>query len=391
MPQDARLRLHFLDALRGLAAFYVLLFHEATAKVETAVPQATSFGVLRAILNEGRHSVVFFIVLSGFSLMLPVVRSGGMELVGGFGRYVKRRARRILPPYYAALLVSIAVIVAYNQLTIRLGGEPVVDAALTPGSILSHVLLVHNLSFDWAYRINGPMWSVATEWQIYFVFALALLPLWRRLGGAATVVLAWVVTSLPIFLLPPEVNLYWASPWFVGSFMLGAYGAKLAFSPTISGEERRRIPWPALTWLSFASVVLIAVFWPNGPFPIVDLAVSLFAMSWINACVQLSAAPAHGWMLRILQWRPFVYLGGFSYSLYLVQHPLLRLSEKVLNRLGLSADANLLSHLVFVTPVVLVVAWLFAELFERPFTTGGVLLPALMRRLRPAKATAITE
>ena len=27
------------------------------------------------------------------------------------------------------------------------------------------------------------MWTVATEWQIYFVFALLLLPLLARLGG----------------------------------------------------------------------------------------------------------------------------------------------------------------------------------------------------------------
>jgi peptidoglycan/LPS O-acetylase OafA/YrhL len=384
MPEDARLRLHFLDALRGLAAFYVLLFHEATAKVETVDPGPPSYGLLRAILNEGRHSVVFFIVLSGFSLMLPVVRSGKLELVGGLGRYFKRRARRILPPYYAALLASILLIVAYNQLASRLGGGAVVDAALQPGSILSHLFLVHNLNFDWAFRINGPMWSVATEWQIYFVFALLLLPLWRKLGGPATVALAWLLSSLPTFLLPPEVNLYWASPWFVGSFALGAYGAQLAFDPELK-DVAARLPWPALTWVSFALVVLVAVFGSTWPYPVVDLTISVFAVCWIVACVKLSVASAvrPSLMLRVLEWRPFVYLGGFSYSLYLVQHPLLRLSEKVFNRLGLGHDANLLLHLLVVTPIVIGVAWIFAELFERPFTNSGLVLPAIMRRVRP--------
>jgi hypothetical protein len=33
-------------------------------------------------------------------------------------------------------------------------------------------------------------------------------------------------------------------------------------------------------------------------------------------------------------------------------------------------------------------AWLFSELFERPFTTGGVLWPWLRRRATPARPVA---
>jgi hypothetical protein len=38
-------------------------------------------------------------------------------------------------------------------------------------------------------------------------------------------------------------------------------------------------------------------------------------------------------------------------------------------------------HLVVVVPLIMVVAWLFAEIFERPFTGSGVLLPALRRKV----------
>ena len=64
---------------------------------------------------------MFFIVLSGYSLMIPAARNGG-ELVGGFRRYIFRRARRILPPYYAALICSIALILVYNVWSARSGG-----------------------------------------------------------------------------------------------------------------------------------------------------------------------------------------------------------------------------------------------------------------------------
>jgi peptidoglycan/LPS O-acetylase OafA/YrhL len=382
MAKEPSLRLHFLDGLRGLAGLYVLLFHESTPKLDTAGTLSVPLQYLHRFLEQGRHSVVFFIVLSGFSLMLPVVRAGTGHLVGGFRRYISRRARRILPPYYAALLVSIALILVYNRLNARMGGAPQLDAALQPGSVLSHVFLVHNLNFDWTFRINGPMWSVATEWQIYFIFALLLLPLARRTGMLVMVLIAWVLSSLPVFLLPPELNLYWASPWFVGSFALGAYGAQLCFAPPLPGVAAPKQPnWVIAAWLSFAVVVALAVFEPAWPYPLIDLPISVFAFCWINACVVLSRqAGARNLVLRALESRALVYLGGFSYSVYLVQHPLLRLSEKAFNRFGLSHDANLLAHLFVVTPVVLAVAWVFSELFERPFTSGGILIPALKRR-----------
>src|SRR5260221_14573530 len=98
-----RLRFHYLDGIRALAALYVVLYHATTVKTtdQSALPQPLRFIV--AILREGHFGVVVFIVLSGFSLMLPIARAGSTELVDGFRRYLRRPARRIMPPYYVAL------------------------------------------------------------------------------------------------------------------------------------------------------------------------------------------------------------------------------------------------------------------------------------------------
>lgn len=337
-------------------------------------------------ISRGHFSVVFFIVLSGYSIMLPIARSGTGQLRGGVADYVRRRARRILPPYYVALGLSAMMILTYNWISRRHGLQPVVDDALSAGSFVSHLLLLHNLRFDWAFRINGPMWSVATEWQIYFIFAFALLPLFRAAGSVVTWLVAWVVFSLPFFLLPSTVNLYWAAPWFTGSFAFGMWGAVVGFAESHRDSFlRTRMPWGTL---AFASFLLLAWLVGSGradtwSLPIVDFIVSVFALSLINACAMRSAQPGaeqRSLLLRVLGSRSLVYLGGFSYSLYLIQHPVLRLAEKVVAKLTSSVDTNIQIHLLVAVPVTLFVGWLFAELFERPFTSGGIILPAIRRR-----------
>jgi peptidoglycan/LPS O-acetylase OafA/YrhL len=386
-------RLRFLDGLRGLACLYVLLFHASTPHIPYPGELSAAMKVLTAWISRGRFSVVFFIVLSGFSIMLPIARSGSGRLTGGLQRFARRRARRILPPYYAALVLSAALIIVYNAIGRRAGlGAPVVEDALGAGSVVSHLLLVHNARFAWAFRINGPMWSVATEWQIYFVFALLFLPLWRRTGNVVSLAIAWVVGALPFFLLPADANLFWACPWFLGSFMFGVTGAVIGFAPGGAyAWVRTRVPWAALAALSFAViVVLVATKRADSvALPLVDFVVSFFAFSLICACVSRQLHPersARSLLLRVLGSSVLVELGAFSYSLYLVQHPILRLAERAVAKATSTYDANIGVHLLVVVPITIALAWVFAEFFERPFTSGGLILPAVRRRLAVAPA-----
>lgn len=380
------LRLHFLDGLRGLACLYVLLFHASTPHIPYGGELSPLMKFVKRSISCGHFSVVFFIVLSGFSIMLPIARSGTGRLNGGLVDYARRRARRILPPYYVALLLSIALIVGYNFLSRRSGlGPPVVDNALSAGSVVSHFLLVHNVRFDWAYRINGPLWSVATEWQIYFLFAAIFLPFWRR-AGIASLIAAWVVGLLPFLLLPADDNFFWASPWFVGSFMFGVWGAAIHFDPAHKDSWlRNHAPWAALSALCFGFIAVLVATGRSETWslPLMDFIVTVFAFCLINACTQRCHVPGESersWLLRSFGSRSLAYLGGFSYSLYLVQHPVLRLAEKIVAKLTQNVNTNIQIHLLVVVPITMVIAWVFSELCERPFTSGGVILPALRRR-----------
>jgi peptidoglycan/LPS O-acetylase OafA/YrhL len=224
--EGQRLHLDFLDGLRGLAALYVLLHHAAAEEDRSSLGHWLARGV--GWLGRGHYAVAVFIVLSGFCLMMPVVRDEG-RLRGGFRRYILRRARRILPPYYAAIALSLALIAWCPRLS--QAHDPRWEIALPAfslnSSLIPHLLLVHNMSPSAAYRIDPPMWSVATEWQIYFSLPILIL-IWRRWGVAALVASGF---GIGLFLVPlfdifirfvyPGCLVSTMCPWYFGLFALG--------------------------------------------------------------------------------------------------------------------------------------------------------------------------
>src|SRR6478609_7312536 len=197
----------------------------------------------------GRFAVVVFIVLSGFSLALSPARHGWR--LDGVSRFANRRARRILPAYYAALAFALAVA--------WLGVPPPGQGAPDAKSVVVNGLLVQNLVG--APSPNRSFWSMAVEAQLYVVFPLLLLMV-RRWGAIAmlatvTLVVATVgilgphVSGLDVFVIqsPPDL----AALFAVGVLAAGIVGA---------GRARRS--WPS-AWLALAAAVpVLATIWWQG-------------------------------------------------------------------------------------------------------------------------------
>ena len=103
-------------------------------------------------LVYGHLAVAVFIVVSGFSLALAPMRDNG-RLQGGVSRFVRRRAWRILPAYWAALIFS-TLITAY-LLRPDLGATDVSKALAVHGLLLQDVV--------GSQTPNGAFWSIAVE------------------------------------------------------------------------------------------------------------------------------------------------------------------------------------------------------------------------------------
>lgn len=373
---DRPIRLEYLEGLRGLTALYVVFFHLWYIVRDFVHPHPKFFPLL-GVFGLGRPAVAIFIVLSGYVLMLPVLRSAEGHLRGGWQEYFKRRARRILPPYYAAVLISLAVLAflpVHSDMPVLWFDYS--RPAFTPKVLLSHLFLLHNLNVHWIYAIDLPLWSVATEWQIYFLFPLLLLPLFRRFGIAAAVAGAFAV-GLGIHFA--TVRFDRAAPWFLGLFALGMAGAVVSVSDGFPGRQDAairkltlRVPWGVAAGF-FAALVAAAHLWLLGrhrdmqPWELGapdDILIGLTTACFLIHCTK---SPTSFWGLRLLQSRAAMTVGAFSYSLYLIHSTVLGLVQYGLNFLSLSPALFTAVFFALGLPLSLGVAYGFHVAFERPF------------------------
>jgi peptidoglycan/LPS O-acetylase OafA/YrhL len=377
LKQLSRMRLNFLDGIRGAAACYVMLAH--VYGLSTAWHGVNYMGLdprlmtLLYPLSFGHYAVSIFIVLSGFCLMLPVAKSNDRYFSDGLVGFFRRRARRILPPYYVALTLLIGILIASHHFLKH--ADPY-SADLSAGDVLSHYFLINNLFSKYSSALDGPMWSVAWEWQIYFIFALLLLPVWRRFGIACTLAFAFVIGLLPLFVLPSSHNFNWMSPYYTGLFSAGMAGAVVLTSSDSKYDwaKNPKLLRVVLALTSISVLIMAALF---GPFmklvPFVpDTLIAVAATTFIIACVvdsERSGALHH--VVRVLESKIAMLLGSFSYSLYLVHYPVLLKLAEVMHGRRLSHDAQFVIECLVGVPASLGLAYGFHLVAERPFMPGS--------------------
>jgi peptidoglycan/LPS O-acetylase OafA/YrhL len=372
----ARVHLTYLDGLRGLCALSVVLGHAGDGgsqlSAQGSLPARLTFYLFS---HSALYAVPIFIVLSGYCLMLPVARSKEGQLPRGVGEFFVRRARRILPPYYAALALSLALIAITAHWRATLPNDWLAQSlpAFTPGVLASHLLLVHNLSEAWIHKIDGPMWSVATEWQIYFVFPPLLL-LWRRTGLFVMVIAAFVLGNLPHFLLHKALDS--ACPWFLGLFALGMAAALINFSPHEPYLTwRRRVAWRGLAAGLYALFIVAFAVKPaqlTYPFYIMDSLFGAATACLLIYCTRHLTDPTPGSRpiaLRILEARVPVALGIFSYSLYLIHFPIVFLLLDWMHGQPYAPALKLGLVWLVAIPLIVLLAYGFHLAFERRFMT----------------------
>lgn len=169
-------RLVFLDALRGLAAVYVVLFHVMAMPAPSLAPGP----LLVPVLAAGATGVALFFVISAFSLCYTMPRHAatGQPLRS----FYLHRFFRIAPLFYVWLAFSL-----YRDGRGMHAGHPWSEIA-------ANFSFTFNLVPGWEAGIVWASWAIGVEMLFYAVFPLLFLVV-RNLASAFVLALCAVLAS----------------------------------------------------------------------------------------------------------------------------------------------------------------------------------------------------
>ena len=360
-------RLVSIDALRGIAALGVVMYH---TNAIPGVDRRLWFGdATDAAMFFGKFGVWLFFVISGFCIHLQWVRSAIDPRVPRqtFTAFWKRRIRRLYPPYLVTLVFYTAV--RYHQGV--LGAD-----TMSAWTIFLHLFMLQNLDPRTMSTMNSIYWTLAVEEQLYLLY-FVFLAVRQRWGWGVTLFVAFAARAA-WFALAMVVHRFWgidivvtqaAVPqWAV--WILGALAVEATFGvSTLPGAAKNK--WVAAALLVAAGVVAQAemywipigfahnLLWFAG-----DLMWGLAFFVTLNWLVSFEPTWAPAGVPSAV--RTLAAVGLFSYSLYLTHE----LVEWYLWPPIAATFHVALPDIVIVAVMVascLVFARVFFELFEKPF------------------------
>jgi peptidoglycan/LPS O-acetylase OafA/YrhL len=286
-----QIRIFQLDAVRGLAALVVVVFHY----VHFAQPGNRPLEpLLWPIYTFGATAVPLFFMLSGvifFAVYADRIASRSI----GWREFLVLRLSRLYPLHLASLLVVAALQFAIHE---QFGTYFVYKLNDLP-HFFCNLALIQFGWFPTGFSFNGPSWSIAIEAGLYAIFFVFI-----TLCGRATLPLVITAAIATVMMAAPTIS--WYAPFHrfflegMSCFFIG--GCINAF---VSSNAPQRHIYYAITALVLTGGVVMA----------------LLSAGWglkllIFPALLLSALRSQ-WFATILDRALLRWLGEISYSLYM--------------------------------------------------------------------------
>jgi peptidoglycan/LPS O-acetylase OafA/YrhL len=346
-------RLPFIEGARGYAALMIVIGHCAHASYKLLGVNSflsASWGDRLVWCGwPATQMVDLFLMISGFSLFYSEDVRRRAHPPTTLALFAKRRAWRILPTYYVALAFGLLVLAIVPNHLIdglpALGPEPV-----TLTGVLAHLVFIQNAHRPWLYQGNAPLWSMAFEVQLYFLFPLLYWACKRY--PALLVTAAAILLDAVLVHLRGGLFVFGLLRWFA----LGILAAAIYRSERVQRIDTRLL-------IFVGSLLLAGAYAQPGFTGLKDDAV--WGAAFLTLLIAMTRAPVT--RRNPLNWRPMRWVGLRSYSLYAFHFPILWVVYAVLRSSGvpLGTDREALLFLIGV-PLSLAVAHLAFRLIERP-------------------------
>lgn len=335
MPSPQKQRLLMLDALRGIAAIGIAIWH-------------TNLRFGGAIwLPSAYLAVDFFFALSGFVL----AHAYGRQFDGGMSApdFLRIRLIRLYPLYFLGL--ALAVVVTFRS---ALNTPDAVASVLLPGLFMLPAVAADGLLFP----LNQPAWSLFFELAVNALFAAT----WRWLSRSVL----FAICALSLVILALADNAYgslsmgWTWPTFgvgVARVMFSFFAGVLVFRVTDGWARLRAYAWAPCILLP----ALLGFPAQEGAARVAyDFLCITIGFPLIIACAARMGVPS--------RWRPLAsFFGDASYALYAIHWPLLGLLVLTLAKFGkIPPEAVSGPEAGLVVAGLVITAWLAARLYDAP-------------------------
>ena len=315
-----------IDSLRALAVLAVIIYH-----------------VDVNYLPGGFLGVDLFFVLSGYlisSLIIKEYRKTGSLNLYNF--YI-RRARRLLPAVYFMITVGLVVMVLFNEVLLR---KSHLDAIF--GYIYSSNwwYIFHKLDYFDSFGAQSPfkhLWSLAIEEQFYMIFPLLFLLVNRKKKSKdgtyklnknfLYVVLGLILVSLIAHILLFDINnisrIYFGTDTRAFSLLVGVVGAILYPMERLHAKVtlQQNMVYSVVSLVSIATLITVMIY--TSEYNTLLYRGGFLLVAILGLIVIISSGKQHTLMSRLLSFKPVVFIGKISYSLYLWHFPVLVLTTPV--------------------------------------------------------------
>lgn len=354
-----------LEGLRGGVMFLTMFFHAwqfSGGQGDTDMP-----GVVSLIARGTGWAVAYFFVLTGmlvYGSYCKKVYNGADP--GPAGRSLMRRLMRILPLYWLILII--------------------VWAARNPGfpgdftDLIKHATLTQVYDQERIFWSIGPSWSLAPQIALYLLLAL----LWRPLAKVAeprsqrgrvailaivpaVLIVSGVVYLLVVTRLAPAAADNWPI-WFNPLAQAPALGLGMAIAllntvrPVRFTSRRARVLVPTVAILAAAGMSVLGQSDLDSTFAVQTFRIVSTVVFGLFILASLGLPTDSVWS-RAWSWRPLVWLGTISFSVYLWHEPAMLLMKQI----GLVAPTDSQWWIALVQVVVGIAAgWVSYRFLETP-------------------------
>lgn len=351
----ANSRVPELDALRGLAALGVVVWHYG------AHFGARPFeGSLYVFYHSGFLLVDFFFVLSGYVIAKAYWLEDRRHRLG---KNIYSRIARLYPLHFVTLLLVAALAVF---------APPSLDPALPMQNndafhFVLNLLLLNNIGLQHGWSFNTPAWSISTEFVANLLFLTFI-----SFGSKARLLALCVATSFVLVLY-----LAGSRPYIEGNHILGFIDANLArcilgFGAGVAvylvlhrlaliNFLSRNSLLCTIGGLAFVALFALILFM-SGRSP----GVSYYAFSIAASTGVILLIPSSRLFSFVLNRKPLRRLGDISYSVYLLHYPIQLLFFSLVVGGWVRLDFSSYGVFVFFMSLVVILSALTYRYIELP-------------------------